>query len=458
MRSMLSAMLFLALATPVVATPAPSAFGGGAPETRMMAQDSGAALQADWSKRLTDTEAVTRPGGDLDKADVSLNALQAWYEQNKDALAKVPDYRTLMPRQLNLQVKLARLTAVRALVDAEGAVKQASPTLAESANTRLARADALAASIAGVLGANHEAVVALNKYISDVRGKVQARLAQVGSGSTRASSARLHPYTVQTFDTWCKNMAEDEEHLRSSEPVEKKVRELEGGARWFESSVRELRKHPDFSQKAPQMRALLFSLAELKGKLALEMADKGLREMNPNYFSESSGIAQQFKEADAIIERCTRELGEDEAGVAAARASLKASREAVDKVAETYAKKSAASFRIPAEAYHGADKERLRQMIVTRWKALYPKDQILLVRFVKPSWEQRKETTYNHGTFYHYDNSSLLAYVVVKKSAELGTAYPVYVNRNNKTGALNVGAETKGSGYSHQDVLLKNVR
>ena len=94
---------------------------------------------------------------------------------------------------------------------------------------------------------------------------------------------------------------------------------------------------------------------------------------------------------------------------------------------------------------------------MSRWKALYPQDQIVLVRFVKPSWERRRETTYNNGSFYHYDNSALLVYVVIKKSAELGTAYPVYVNRDNQTGKLEVGAQTKGSGYSHQDVLLKNV-
>lgn len=458
MRRFIPTLLMLTtLSAPVSAAPGGGAAAPAQSPTFLLAQAGDAALQSEWVTRLSATEAVTGPGADLEKAQAALNVLEGWFEANKTALVKVADYRTLMPRQIKLQMKLAKVTALQALVDAEKAVAQRNPSLVDSANADLARADALTQAIAALIGADHDAVRGLKAYIDDVRGKVQAKVAQVKTGGGTASSGRLHPYTVQTYDTWCKNMAEDEGHLRGSEPLSKKVKELEGGQRWFQSSLQELRKHPDFAQRTPQMRALLFGLAELKGKLAVEMADKGLREMNPNYFSDSSGVTQQFKEADAVIELCLKELGPDEAGASAARASLAASRAAVDKDAVAYAKKSAASFRIPAEAYQGGDKEKLRQMVVSRWKALYPQDQIVLVRFVKPSWERRQETTYNNGSFYHYDNSALLVYVVIKKSAELGTAYPVYVNRNNKTGKLEVGAQTKGSGYSHQDVLLKNV-
>lgn len=455
MRSLLSALLLLSLVGPASAAPAPTSHVTDA--GNLLAQDAGTALASEWASRLTAAEAVTRPGADLDKAEAALNDLQSWYQSNQASLAKVSDYKDLMPRQIKLQIKLARVTAVHALVEAEAAVKQQSPLMATSATQKLAQADAIVSSIAAIIGDDHQAVTELRTQIDGVRAKVTAKVAEVRSGGS-SSGARLHPFTVQTFDTWGKNMAEDEGHLRSSAPLETKVRELDGGRRWFESNLAELRKHPDFEQKAPQMRALLYALADLKGKRAVEMAEKGLREMNPNYFSDTSGVAQQLSEAEAVITQCERDLGPDNAGAAAARAQVQASRAAVDKIALTYAKKSAAAFRIPAEAYFGADKERLRQMIVARWKALHPADQILLVRFVKSAWERRRETTYNNGSFYHYDNSSLLAYVVIKKSAELGTAYPVYVNRNNQTGALTVGADTKGSTYSHQDVLLKNVR
>ncbi len=134
--------------------------------------------------------------------------------------------------------------------------------------------------------------------------------------------------------------------------------------------------------------------------------------------------------------------------------SLKAQ---VARLSEQYSAKAAAAFRLPAEAYGGGDKAKLKGQLLAKWKELYPGDQVLGVRFLKGDWERRKESNWNNGSWYHYDNSVLLVYVVIRKSAELATVYPAYINKNNQTGAIAIGAGTKGNSYSHQDMLMKNV-
>jgi len=169
-------------------------------------------------------------------------------------------------------------------------------------------------------------------------------------------------------------------------------------------------------------------------------------------FSESSGTYQQLKDAEKLV----ADFGKG-GDTAKATAAIASSRATIEKLSTEYSTKSAATFRLPAEAYNGADKADLKQKVQNKWKENYPGDQILGLRFLKTDWERRKEWNYNNGTWYHYDNSVLLVYVVIKKSAELATVYPAYVNKDNQSGAITIGAQTKGGSYSHQDMLMKNV-
>jgi hypothetical protein len=87
-----------------------------------------------------------------------------------------------------------------------------------------------------------------------------------------------------------------------------------------------------------------------------------------------------------------------------------------------------------------------------------PKNNALRSAFIiKADWERKKESTFNNGTWCHYDNSALLTCVVVRKNADLATVYPAHINKNNQTDAITIGAQTKGGGYSHQDMPVKNI-
>lgn len=90
---------------------------------------------------------------------------------------------------------------------------------------------------------------------------------------------------------------EDTAILAGNKSVEDKIHELENGRNWFQSRHQELVKHSGFEQGMGKMNQLMLGLAELKGKRAVE------------------------------------------------------------NLSEKYSKKAAAAFRLPAEAYKGADKE-----------------------------------------------------------------------------------------------------
>lgn len=418
-----------------------------------------AQLTAEWRSRLDAAEAASRPGGDPEKALPVLEGLEGWFQEKQQTLERHPDYKTDLKRQLLLRIKLARITAVKGLALAEAALKQQKGVLLTGkggAYEQLEKADRLVQSLAAVLG-DQPAVKDTQAYVEQVRGKVKEKASQVkGGGGDLATAAgpgvKLHPYTQQTFETWAANLAQDAAILAGTKPTEEKIKELEGGRRWFESSHAELKKHPNFEAGLAKMTTLMVGLAELKGRRAVEFAEKGLKDMNPNMFSESSGTYQQIKEGEKLL----AEFGGG-ADAASAKASLEAAKAQVARLSDQYSAKAAAAFRLPPEAYGGADKAHLKGLVLAKWKEHYPADQVLGVRFLKGDWERRKESNWNNGSWYHYDNSVLLVYVVVRKSAELATVYPAYINKNNQTGAIAIGAQTKGNSYSHQDMLMKNV-
>jgi len=417
-------------------------------------------LTAEWRTKLDAAEAVSKPGGSPEQAMPVLEALEDWFKEKQQVLERHPDYKESLKRQLLLRIKLARITAVGGLVFADAAVKQQKTALLDGkggAYAQLEKADRLVASLVAVLGPDQQAVKDVQAYVAQVRGKVVEKAGQVKGGGGDIATAvapgvKLHPFTQQTFETWAANIAQDTAILAGAKSTEEKIKELEGGRRWFESSHAELKKHPNYAQGEAKMNPLMLGLAELKGKRAVEFAEKGLKEMNPNYFSESSGTYQQIKEADKLI----TEFGGG-ADASKAKAAVEVAKASVERLSEEYSRKAAAAFRLPAEAYGGADKAKIKGQLLAKWKELYPADQVLGVRFLKSDWERRKESNWNQGSWYHYDNSVLLVYVVIRKSTELATVYPAYINKNNQTGAITIGAGTKGNSYSHQDMLMKNV-
>jgi hypothetical protein len=115
---------------------------------------------------------------------------------------------------------------------------------------------------------------------------------------------------------------------------------------------------------------------------------------------------------------------------------------------------AAAKVAFPAEQYGGADKGKLKQMVLAKWKEARPQDQVLGVRFYDANWIRKREKSLNNGTIYYYDNSILQGYVVTKNTPELAYFYPIYVRKDNTSGKIKIDVQTQNP----SDVLVKNLR
>lgn len=284
-----------------------------------------------------------------------------------------------------------------------------------------------------------------------------AATAQPAAVSQPAATPYLHPYVEDLFRKWVAGLDEDFATLAGPRPLDEKARELEGNWRFFQSNEHQLRQHPEFEGAHQRMGTLMLKLATLKGAQAVAMAEKGLKDRNPNYFNGSSGIDQLFAEADRLVTFAAFK-GEGDADHLAAKQALADARAKAGRCAASFSEAAAAAYRLPPEAYRGADKAKLAAMVRATWKEKYPQDQVLALRFPRAEWKRDRELKRNATDWYRTDVSSLVVYVVVKQSATLATVYPAYVNKNHMQGdALTIGADTKGSGYVHEELLLKHL-
>lgn len=119
-------------------------------------------------------------------------------------------------------------------------------------------------------------------------------------------------------------------------------------------------------------------------------------------------------------------------------------------------KSSVASEPTPADVYSGGDKKKLEKMIREAWKAKYPKDDILGVRFHMKDWKRDANYKANSTSIYKTDTSVLAVSVVVKDNADTATIFPAYINKDNLSGGIDAGVSTKTSEYVVKQMLVKN--
>jgi len=449
---LLSLLLISVLSSPLIVSAAPERIH---PFTQQMTDQ--------WLANLDKAEAASKPNSDMTVAKKSLEALEEFFKEKKQTLERHPDYKKHLVRQVKLRIKLAKITAISGLAQADAGVKKGAAeffTAKNGAYDELAKADAWVEAVAGVIGKEQQAYTDLAAYVEQVRGKIKEKAAQIKVGGVAMVTdpgVKLHPHTKQTFEKWLKNMEEDRAVFASSKPLDTKLKELEGGHSWYRSNLQELKKHPNYAKAAEQMTELDVNLGELKCQKALDFAQTGVKTANPNMFNDSAGTYQQLKEAEKIRDECAKERSADDKLCTRLADAIADARAGVEKLKTEYRRTAAEKYRLPAEKYSGGDKAKLKKMVLDKWKETHPNDKVLGVRFHMADWQRKKESNYNNGTWYHYDNSVLAVLVAVKTSAELATVYPAYVNKNNQSGALTIGADTKGSAYVHNDMLLKNV-
>ena len=114
----------------------------------------------------------------------------------------------------------------------------------------------------------------------------------------------------------------------------------------------------------------------------------------------------------------------------------------------------------PVEAYAGADRETLRAALLKAWTGLYPKDSVVKVVFNHPEWKINRFSRWNdtQSQWDHIDKSFLEASVVVKKNVDTAQVFAAFVNKDNRTGTLSYGVDTKGSGFVVDELPLADVK
>jgi hypothetical protein len=119
-------------------------------------------------------------------------------------------------------------------------------------------------------------------------------------------------------------------------------------------------------------------------------------------------------------------------------------------------KATARVVKVPVETYKGADLEELRKAVTAAWKTKYPKDEILRVVFDVPAWKLNRFSRWNDsmGQWDHIDKSFLPLTVIVRKDKKTALMHAAYVNRENRTNALNYGVDTKGSAFVSDEIPL----
>jgi hypothetical protein len=226
---------------------------------------------------------------------------------------------------------------------------------------------------------------------------------------------------------------------------------LENEYKWFKGAADEFeKKATDFLQKA------LTQIPAMISK-AMSMADKAKAERKPAFFT--GGVKQNLEEAERML-ASVMVAPNPPPQAKDIRAQLEEAKKKADSLAVELKSEIIASVETPPDVYSGGDKTKLKEMVENEWKRLYPKDEILAIRFHTAEWKRDEGWRWNAGgsAWEKFDRSVLPLKVIVKTSDKIATIYMAFVNRNNLSNSINVGAQTKGGEYVVEEMLLSNLK
>ena len=105
--------------------------------------------------------------------------------------------------------------------------------------------------------------------------------------------------------------------------------------------------------------------------------------------------------------------------------------------------------KVPEERYQGSDLESLREDLASAWKKKYPKDKVLGVVFDQSEWKINRLSRWNSATksWDHVDKSSLELTIIVEKDSNAALLHAAFLNKDNPTGKISFGIDTKGSAF-----------
>lgn len=190
--------------------------------------------------------------------------------------------------------------------------------------------------------------------------------------------------------------------------------------------------------------------------LALKLAEQAKAEDKPARFV---GARSVLARAEQLLGTLKSRKGDADADYQRLKAQYEQAKRRIDELESQQGQQSLEAARMPPELYSGHDKGELRRLIREEWTRLYPKDEVLAIRFHHKDWTRDAGAQWNETDrkAEAYDKSVLAALVVVKTSDVVATMYGVFLNRSNLSGKLSVGADTKGPTYVQKPILLRHV-
>jgi len=190
---------------------------------------------------------------------------------------------------------------------------------------------------------------------------------------------------------------------------------------------------------------------------AIAMAKQAVADKRPMFFT--GGVKQLMDGALEDVEMLETIKGKEDAGAVKSREFYTKTQVELDAMAKTMEEEIIAGTQAPVEVYGGSDKNTLKKMMESKWKAKYPNDEILAIIFSVENWKRDTTWSYNNSNEWKkYDKSYLPVRVVVKTSDSIASVYVAYINKDHMSNdEIKIGLETKTGGYVVEKMLIKNL-
>lgn len=174
-------------------------------------------------------------------------------------------------------------------------------------------------------------------------------------------------------------------------------------------------------------------------------------EKTPGYYRAALGTLDRAEwmvtvlvafngEADPIARQCGK-------GILELRSSFETKEAALIRT-------TARVVKAPEETYRGEDLETLRTGVAVAWKKAHPADRIIAVVCDRPEWKLNRFSRWHEtdAKWDHIDKSYLELSVVVEKDAKTALIHAAFVNRDNATGEITFGVDTKGGSFVTDEI------
>jgi hypothetical protein len=170
------------------------------------------------------------------------------------------------------------------------------------------------------------------------------------------------------------------------------------------------------------------------------------------------GARGKLREAKALLDKLEQTVG--------GHAKAEEARERYTEIAANMKKVGAklrdtiiGQARAPKDVYEGPDQAKWKDLVLRRWRELYPKDNIHSVRFPRKNWRRTTKWEFDEhkGAWHRVDKSVLEVTVIVLTSGRIATLYPCYCHMDHTTREKSIGAHTKRGPYCPQEMLAQNL-